>query len=160
MFITTRVCFIIDIELIVNQKIGFDHLLTLEYMDKLDGYAPLEDWDNTDFYDWYNWSLDSEVMSKYKEEMFPVEKTFYTHFSLMSMHGKHMQRDSMQGYYDTLMADSGDENGYYVKMWEWLYSQGYVMPPTESSLTNFLWYKAAAMDVEKNGYRNVWIPRW
>lgn len=136
--------------------VGFDKLLTLEKMTKLDDYEDYGNSGSANFYKWYNWQLDSDVVDKYKEEIFPVDKKYYTHFSTMITHGKHMQRECLQPYYDILTADMLNEDntfkteGNFYNLTQSLIRQGYTLPvDNDEMMYRFLWYKSAAMDLDK-----------
>ena len=132
-----------------NNGIGFQNMLFLENMDVLEKWVDFNQDPDNEFYAWYNWTLDSDVMTNYKEIMYPKDQLFYTHFSTISSHGKFMERESMKHYYEHLLSDKDDENGAYNKMCNYLTSIGYVIPEDEYYLNMFHWYKSAVMDVDK-----------
>lgn len=140
---------------VTHPAAGFDYVVGLEGMDRLSAWVSFEENNNNPFYEWKNWTLDSEVMDTYFDEMTnrskgaDESKRFYTHFSLITMHGNHQQRNQLQGYFDILTRDKGKIGGHYDKMCEFIENMNYIVPTDEEMLEHFLWYKAAAMDVDK-----------
>ena len=135
-----------------NDYIGFDKVVGLEQLDKIPDFEEFGEDGEAKFYEWYNWTLDSEVMEHYKEEMFPIYtdgSKFYTHFSTMSTHGRFAYREQLQGNYDLLTATKGQTDGDYEKLWDYLYSIGYHKPKNPEDLERFEWYKSAAIDFDK-----------
>ena len=131
-----------------KNTIGYNDLLCLENMDKLDNWVDFDSDPNNEFYNFYNWTLDSEVVANYKQEMFPLTTRFYTHFSTISSHGGYVERQNILQYYNLLTASVEEENGTYNNMWEFLTNLGYVKPKTEKMLDIFNWYKSQVMDLD------------
>lgn len=129
--------------------VGFQNMLFLEDMDKIEKWVDFNEDPDNEYYVWHNWTMDSEVMEKYVDVMCPTDKLFYTHFSTISSHGAFRERESTKPNYDYLLESKNDPNGLYNKMWDYLYSLGYVKPQSESDLEYFHWYKSAVMDVDK-----------
>lgn len=74
----------------------------------------------------------------------------------MITHGKHMQRECLQPYYDILTADMLNEDntfkteGNFYNLTQSLIRQGYTLPvDNDEMMYRFLWYKSAAMDLDK-----------
>lgn len=140
---------------ITHTTAGFDEIIGLEGMDKLSKWVDYEDDSNNDYYRWKNWTLDSEVMEVYFDDMTNTvadvsSEKFYTHFSLITMHGNHDKKTQLQGYYDTLTADIGIKGGHFDNMCEFVSGIGFDIPfDNEEMFYHFLWYKSAAMDVDK-----------
>lgn len=141
---------------ITHAKAGFDNIIGLEGMDKLSKWVDYNEDGNNDFYRWKNWTLDSDVMSAYFSEMTNSESgvfsgdNFYTHFSLITMHGNHDKKPQLQGYYDILTQDIGTKGGHFDNMCEFLNNIGFSVPINNNDMfEHFLWYKSAAMDVDK-----------
>lgn len=133
---------------------GFDEVVGLDGMDKLDKWVDYKTDSNNAFYRWKNWTLDSDVMDAYFDDMTNTtdgvsSEKFYTHFSLITMHGNHDKKAQLQGYYDKLTENIDTKGGHFDNMCEFLSSVGYTVPKSEEMFNHFLWYKAAAMDVDK-----------
>lgn len=141
---------------ITHLKAGFDNIIGLESMDKLSKWVDYNEDGNNEFYRWKNWTLDSDVMSAYFSQMTNSEggvfsgDSFYTHFSLITMHGNHDKKPQLQSYYDTLTYDIDTKGGHFDNMCEFLKTVGYTVPVENPDMfEHFLWYKSAAMDVDK-----------
>lgn len=140
---------------ITHKAAGFDRVVGLEQLDKLDKWVDYNKDSNNKFYEWKNWTLDSDVMQAYIDQMTNTisgvsSGKFYTHFSLITMHGNHDKKDQLKVYYDKLTADIDKKGGHFDNMCEYLSNIGYTVPvEDEEMFYHFLWYKSAAMDVDK-----------
>lgn len=139
---------------ITHSEAGFDEVIGLEKMDQLANWVDFDEDNKNPFYEWKNWTLDSEVMSRYFDKMTnsvnrQSSGNFFTHFSLITMHGNHQPRPQLQIYYDILTADKDKNGGHYDNMCVFLEDMGFEIPEDEEVLNYFLWYKSAAMDVDK-----------
>lgn len=140
---------------ITHTTAGFDEIVGLESMNKLSKWVDYKQDSNNDYYRWKNWTLDSEVMEMYFDDMTNTvsgvsSEKFYSHFSLITMHGNHDKKPQLQTYYDKLTADIDTKGGHFDNMCDYLSSIGYAVPRDNSDMFyHFLWYKSAAMDVDK-----------
>lgn len=135
-----------------NDYIGFDKVVGLEQLDRIEDFEEFGEDGDAKFYEWYNWTLDSEVVEEYKKEMFPIYEDgskFYTHFSTMSTHGRFAYREQLVEYHNELLATKGEDNGKYEQLWDYLIGQGFTKPTDPDVIERFEWYKSAAMDLDK-----------
>ena len=109
----------------LHESLGFDHLYGIEEMEGygVTNYQQLLEERN----------LDSEMMDKMKDEMFPADGNFFSYIISYTTHG---------GYYD--VRSSLEEKGYYDRL-----DKYNVYPETDNKYDNYLrTYAAALMDFD------------
>lgn len=119
--------------------IGFDELIFREDMTRFSDYG------SATFDDWGNFPTDASVIYTYPEYFSNTGESFYTNFSLVSMHGPYKESQKLKPLYDELLANESNYNA----MWNYLIESGFTKPTDSKLIEKFNWYKAGAMIVDE-----------
>ena len=127
-------------------KLGYDNLIFADNQEQdIKSYNKENDseyyWTTNVFYDFIK---DSNFVDYNINKFIPNEGRFFTTFATLTTHGTYTPRGSNMEYYNTLM--NSQNKVYYNKMISDLENAGYY---PQNILSSFLYYKAAAMDLDK-----------
>lgn len=119
----------------ISTNMGYENLYFIEEMTK---FGVTNYMDSNNLVSGARMNLDSEMIDKMKELMFPNDKRFVTHITSISMHGDYQtKRDNLQKWYDKLdsfnVTAANSLKNYLASVMEFDYALGLIFEYLESN---------------------------